>query len=297
LILKDDTSMIGHLVAMHVDNWEFKCNGRIEIIPVSKINRLVVVNNDKPHSNNAHNVKPKEIINFQDSVNADNNGNSEVILSPTAIPLKKGANFFETVWGYYNYAEFGIGKGFSLGVGGFLPILSTRIRWGKCVSKGVHVGVSNTNYSSFSTLFQGNNSSNSNTLGIGTVGILSGNVALGATNRYLNIGAGFTYILTTNSGYERNSSLPIFSVGGAFPIAKKWAFLSDNIILPLSDRVSGLKFIFPSAAFRYFYKDVRFDGGFWAVLLNISSSSSPTGGSQSQFFPLPIPYFSFGIKF
>lgn len=290
LVLKDGSLIVGRLMVMHAETWEFKYSGKVEQIPTNKIDRLKVLDKGKTNGNN-------DVV-VMEPANPTNNGNSEVIISPTAIPLEKGKIFYETIWGYYHYMEYGLGKGFSIGGGGALPILTTRLRWGMPLGKLIHVGISNTNFSSFGDLFDGSGSQNSASLsGLGTLGIISGNVAFGKTNRYINIGAGTSYILTTEDGYMSGSSLPIISVGGALPIGKRWALLSDNIILPVRNSNASAQLIFPSIAFRYFNRKIRLDGGFWTIFLNVGSNSrggSPSNGSA--FFPIPIPYLSFGVN-
>lgn len=290
LILKDGSVIVGRLKTMHAETWEFKYSGKVEQIPTNKIDRLKVLDKGKTDGDN-------DVV-VMEPANPTNNGNSEVIITPTAMPLEKGKIFYETIWGYYHYVEYGLGKGFSIGGGGALPILATRLRWGTPLGKLIHVGVSNTNYSSFGVLFNGSGSQSSASFaGLGTLGIISGNVAIGKTNRYINIGAGTSYILTTEDGYLSGSSLPIISVGGALPIGKRWALLSDNIILPVSQGNATAQLIFPSVACRYFNKKIRLDGGFWTIFLNVGNNgrgSSPSSGSG--YFPIPIPYLSFGVN-
>lgn len=290
LTLTDGGVMVGRLIAMHAETWEFKYSGKTEQIPTNKIERLKVLNKGKTDGDN-------DVI-VMEPANPTNNGNSEVIVSPTAIPLKKGEAYYETIWGYYHYMEYGLGKGFSIGAGGAIPILATRLRWGMPLGKLIHVGISDTNYSSFGVVFNGSGSqSNVGFGGLGTLGILSGNLAIGKTNRYINIGAGTSYILTTEEGYMSGSSLPIISVGGALPIGKRWALLSDNIILPVSQGNNSAQLIFPSIACRYFNKKIRVDAGFWTIFLNIGNNGRGSSPSNSNsYFPIPIPYLSFAAN-
>lgn len=285
LFLTDGSVIVGRLMAMHAQTWEFKYSGKVEQIPTNTIDRLKVLDQGTTDGDNDVVMAP---------VNPTNNGNSEVMLTPTAIPLKKGQGYYETLGLYYHYVEYGFGKGFSMGLGGTFPLFVTRLRWGMPLGKFVNVGVCNTNYNTLGTFF-GALSNRNGSVGLGTLGIVSGNVTIGKTNQFLNIGIGTSYVLTTIEGYLSKSSLPIISVGGVLPIGKRWALLSDNIILPIKSGNTNAQIVLPSLACRYFDNKIRVDIGLWSVILNNQNSSSSSKGTF--FWPYPIPYLSFGFNF
>lgn len=283
LTLIDGSLITGRLITMHVETWDFKCNNKVESIATNRISTLKVLDKGKTQGSNNVVIEP---------ANLTNSGNSEVIASPTAIPLKYGEAYYETVWGYYNYVECGIGKGVSIGAGGAFPLLSTRLRWGMPIKKNVYIGLCASNYTSPLIYFPSNGSIG---LAIGTLGIVSANLTLGRSNRFLNIGAGTSYIFSVgyNGGFLSESARPVLSVGGAFPIGKRFAFLSDNIILPYLSGTNRL--ILPSVAIRYFKKNIRLDFGLWGMAAIEPNRSSSNNSSSTITRPL-LPYLSFGVK-
>lgn len=280
LTLNDGSVIIGRLVTVHADTWEFKYSNKVELFAINTISSLKVINQGNTKGSN------DEVIEL---TNLDNNGNSEVIISPTALPLQKGKGFYETIWAYYHYIEYGLGKGFSIGGGLAAPLLITRLRWGMPIAKHVHIGAVATNYNFplFST-----GQSGAGRIDVFSAGHLAANATFGSGNRFLNVGAGFIYSFNTKGDFWPKSNLPIIvSLGGAFPISKTIALLSDNIIYANAGG-SIYQRVIPSLACRYFKNKMRLDFGFWAFIL----SGSNYNYSATTYYPLPIPYISFGVK-
>lgn len=284
LTLMDGSLITGRLIRMHVEAWDFKYDNKVESIATNRISSLKVLDKGNTQGSNDILIEP---------ANPTNNGNSEVIASPTAIPLKYGEGYYESVWGYYNYVECGLGKGVSVGIGESFPLLSTRLRWGMPIKKNVYIGLCASNYTSPLLYFP---APGSLALGIGTLGIVSANFTLGKGNRFLNIGAGTMYALRVGyiDEFLPEVTRPILSVGGAFPIGKRFAFLSDNIILPFLARNNRV--LLPSVAIRYFKKNIRFDFGLWGMAFTESNLYPYSNLSKNvRIVPL-LPYLSFGIK-
>lgn len=238
ITLKDETEMVGYIIAKDSLNITFKSiSGIISIIPKSQIEETKTLKGGKIIGKQYFKPDP-----------ADN----RVMALPSGIPLKEGEVQFNAMELIFPYLQFGVTDFLSIGVGG-LPFMAS--------GSGTLVYYLSTKLTPINT------KSASVSIGGAMVGVTAskGIVGIGYAvgtfgNTMNSVTLGTFMAFSSDEVFDR----PAFMIGGQTRTSKSVSIITENLIILGNDTKGYL--IFPSIGIRFSGEKIAADFGTYAVI-------------------------------
>lgn len=175
-------------------------------------------------------------------------GYEHLMYTATGFGYPKGENAYRTVEVFYHSAEFAPSDNFSIGTGFVFPgILAINAKASYSVNPDLHLALGVNNFWVF--VFQDGDLTGASHI--------FGAITLGNRKKFINFGAG----LWANWAF-REDRFFIGTIGGVFPLSKRFNFMIDAFLVP-----TGFETIFlPSITASWTNGKRRVDFGFFTVL-------------------------------